>query len=241
MNDSRELQDVESAGSGRLSHVPSQPAIVPSPCGMLSRDQSLRLDTWNLLGTSGIVCDSPLAPIDSSSTPHRGMFHSWNLNAADGNPGPRFARRPSTMKSFFPAEGVYPPELRDQQRLQISDLQFDIPTPSTFSCSKIRFKTPVSACSGSPSEAMLWIKEVEMSDSVDDFLIIALNSRSYSISRNLRCWMLRIASALNMIIQNSCIKKKVSRGTACSERRSVPSRKTDRLHDLQLLQGYWRS
>ena len=29
-----------------LSHVPSEPAIVPSPCGMLSRDQSLRSDTW---------------------------------------------------------------------------------------------------------------------------------------------------------------------------------------------------
>ena len=38
MNDSREFQDVESASSSRLSHVPSQPVIIPSPCGMLSRD-----------------------------------------------------------------------------------------------------------------------------------------------------------------------------------------------------------
>ena len=53
MNDSREFQDVESACSGRLSTVPSQPAVVPSPRGMPSRDQSLRLDTWNLLGASG--------------------------------------------------------------------------------------------------------------------------------------------------------------------------------------------
>ena len=33
---------------------------------------------------------------------------------------------------------------------------------------KLRCKTEVSVCSGSPSEAMLWIKEVEMVESVDD-------------------------------------------------------------------------
>ena len=55
MNDSREFQDVEAACSGRLSHVPSQQAIVPRLRGMLSRVQSLRPDTWNLLGTSGNV------------------------------------------------------------------------------------------------------------------------------------------------------------------------------------------
>ena len=47
MNDAREFQDVESICSGTLSHVPSQPAVVPSLCGMQSRDQSLRSDKWN--------------------------------------------------------------------------------------------------------------------------------------------------------------------------------------------------
>ena len=83
MNDSREFQDVESVCSGKLSHVPSQPAVVPSPRCMLSRDQSLRPDTWNLLGTSGNVFESPLAPIDSSSTSCTGRLHSWNLNATN--------------------------------------------------------------------------------------------------------------------------------------------------------------
>ena len=55
MNDSGEFQDVESICSGTLSHVPSQLATVPSLGGMLSRDQSLRPDRWNLLGTSGNV------------------------------------------------------------------------------------------------------------------------------------------------------------------------------------------
>ena len=46
----------------------------------------------------------------------------------------------------------------------------------------------------------------------------------------------RIASALNKIIQNSYFKKKGrSGGAESSERRSVPSRKADRLHDLRLL------
>ena len=57
----------------------------------------------------------------------------------------------------------------DQQRLQISDLHFDkLPTPATFACWKIRFKTEVCTCSQFPTEAMHWIKEVEMVDSVDD-------------------------------------------------------------------------
>ena len=86
MNDLGEFQDVESACSGRLSHVPSQPAVVPSHRGMPSRGQSLELDTWNLLGTSGIVFDNPLVPIDSASTPYRGMLHPWNPNATFGDP-----------------------------------------------------------------------------------------------------------------------------------------------------------
>ena len=128
LNDSGEFHDVESICSGKFSHVPSQLAIVPSLGGMLSSDPSLRHVTWNLLGTSGNVFDSPHAPIDSSSTPYTGMLHSWNLNATDGHlvrpstgrsvagsekrnrdtfPTPRSARRPSTGNSLFPADGAY--------------------------------------------------------------------------------------------------------------------------------------
>ena len=57
----------------------------------------------------------------------------------------------------------------DQQRLQISDLHFDkFPTPATFACWKIRFKTEVCTCAQFPTEAMQWIKEVELVDSVDE-------------------------------------------------------------------------
>ena len=86
VNDSREFHDVESICSGTLSHVPSQLAIVPSLSGMLSRDTSLRHDTWTLLGTLQIVFDSPRAVIDSSSTLFQGMLHSLNQSATGENP-----------------------------------------------------------------------------------------------------------------------------------------------------------
>ena len=73
--------------------------VVPSPRGLLSRDQSLRPDTWNLLGTSGNVFDSSRAPIDSSSTPYRGRLHSCNLNGTDGDPV-----RPSTARPVAGSE-----------------------------------------------------------------------------------------------------------------------------------------
>ena len=57
----------------------------------------------------------------------------------------------------------------DQQRLQISDLHFDkFPTPATSACWEIRFKTEVCTCSQFATEAMQWIKEVELVDSVDE-------------------------------------------------------------------------
>ena len=55
------------------------------------------------------------------------------------------------------------------QRWPISDLHFDkFPTPATFACWKMRFKTQVCSCLQFPTEAMLWIKEVQMVDSVYD-------------------------------------------------------------------------
>ena len=86
----------------------------------------------------------------------------------------------------------------DQQRLQISDLHFDkFPTPATFACWKIRFKTEVYTCSQFPTEAMQWIKEVELVDSVDE---LRSSSSTQGISMpNFEVLDARIASALNKI------------------------------------------
>ena len=120
----------------------------------------------------------------------------------------------------------------DQQRLQISDLHFDkFPTPATFACWKIRFKTEVCTCSQFSTEAMRWIKEVEMVDSVDDL-------KSSSSTRGIRMpkfevLYAKIASALNRIIHNSHFKKKVSlEEQKGPEAGPFPSQKTDCLPDL---------
>ena len=50
MNDSGDFQDVESKFCGRLSHVSSQPVMIPSSRSLVSRDNRLPLDTWNQSG-----------------------------------------------------------------------------------------------------------------------------------------------------------------------------------------------
>ena len=94
--------------------------------------------------------------------------------------------------------------------------------------SRLRYCT----CSQFPAEAMQWIKEVELVDSVDE-----LRSSSYTrgISMpNFEVFDARTASAQNKIIHNSHFKKKGQfGGTKSPERGTFPSRKTDCLLDLQ--------
>ena len=95
-----------------------------------------------------------------------------------------------------------------------NDCSFEIfmfdkfPTPATFACWKIRFKTEVCTCSQFRTETMHWIKEVEMVDSVDEL-------KSSSSVRGIRMpdfevLDARIASALNRIIHNSHFRRWVS-------------------------------
>ena len=84
-----------------------------------------------------------------------------------------------------------------------------VSTLSTFACWKFRFKTRASACSGSLLEALLWIKEVEVVDSLEE-LKSSRSIQSYIHFSNFEMLDARIASALYKIIQNSQFKKKVS-------------------------------
>ena len=147
---------------------------------------------------------------------------------------------PSAKNSIIPSEGDSSKNYgADQQRLQISDLHFDeFPTPATFACWKIRFKTEICTCSQFPTEVTHWIKEVEMVDSVDDF------NSSCSV-RNIRMpdfevLDARIALALNRIIHNSHFRRRVSLEEQKAPKRGpFPSRKTDRLPGLRVLPGHW--
>ena len=66
----------------------------------------------------------------------------------------------------------------------------------------------MTACSGFPSEAVLWTTEVEMVDSLEELK----PSRSVAGKNfpNFEMLDAKIASALNKTIQNSQFKKKVS-------------------------------
>ena len=196
MNDSGKFQEVESNHSGRLSHVPSQPAMIPSSRSVLSRDKRLPLDTWTTCGLWENVFGNQFSTVDSSRNHFQRIHHSMTpgatgsfpvhigtgtLVARDEDPNrgttpmPMFARKPSTMSSLVP-EDIPQNSMVGQQRQQMSELQFDkFPPLSTFLCWKIRFKNEVSTCSDFPSDILLWIKEVEMVDSLGEFKILAIN------------------------------------------------------------------
>ena len=121
---------------------------------------------------------------------------------------PTFASRPLTTSSTILVE-LPQNYVVGQQREQISELQFDkFPAPASFLVWKTRFKTQVPNGSDLLWAAMLWIKEVEMVDSLD----VLRSSRSVigKDFRNFEMLDAKIASALNKIIQNSQSKKKVS-------------------------------
>ena len=85
---------------------------------------------------------------------------------------------------------------------------------------------------------MLWIKEVEMVESVDDL-------KSSCSVRGIRTpdfevLDAKIASALNRIIHNTRFKRKVSLEEQKAQKEDrFPPRKTDRLPDLRVLPGHW--
>ena len=136
---------------------------------------------------------------------------------------------PPARNSVVPSEGGFSKNYgADQQRLQISDPHFDkFPTSATFACWKIIFKTEICTCLQFPTEAILWIKEVEMVDSVDEL-------KSSSSVRGIRMPNFevldaKIASALNRVIHNSHFKRRVS-----LEEQKKPKKKNRFLRERQI-------
>ena len=229
MNDSRDFQDAESARSGH-SHVTSQPAFFTpcqNPSGMLSRSLGMpsRNDgppsIWHTHGIAGNVFANPTAsssahypqesnPLSSDVSEHT----SPQWRKVKGKK--KFRIRDASQDRQPEIHSVVPSEWRssknygaDQQRLQISDHFDNFPTPATFACWKIRFKTEECTCLQFPTEAMLWINEVEMVESVDDLK----SSRSVRGIRmpDFEVLDTKIASALNPIIHNTRFKRKAKK------------------------------
>ena len=180
MNDSKDFQDAESVRSGN-SHVTSQPMSFPThpiPEGMLRpsfvspRRKEGPPCIWDTHGISGNVFANPHA---SSSAPYPQELNPWgttieeplHMSTAEKSERPeqnrdlRCQSGPSAKDSVIFSGGDSSKNYgADQQRLQISDLHFDkFPTPATFACWKIRFKTEVCTCSQFPTEAILGSKK----------------------------------------------------------------------------------
>ena len=229
MSDSKDFQDAESIPSGN-SHVTSRPVSFPPhpiPEGMLSRSIGMPSrregppSIWDTHGVSGNVFANPDA---SSSAPCPQELNPWSSSTEEPLHSStveksekqtpvqdqRCQSGQSAKNSVIFSEGDSSKNYgADQQRLQISDLHFDkFPTPATFACWKIRFKTEVCTCSQFPTEAMLWIQEVEMVESVDD-LKSSSSIRGIQMP-NFEVLDARIASALHRIIHNSYFKRRIS-------------------------------
>ena len=177
--------------------------------GMLSRNDK-RPDIWDTHGISGnVFCKST----GSSSSPYSGGFNPWTsvtsertsphvtseLQTPDTTLDPRFQPGPSARNSCDPEEGRFFKGLWSRPTKTAdfgSELHIDkFLTPTTFAFWKIRFKTEVCTCSQFPTEAVLWVKEVEMVDSVDDFKS-SLSARGIRMP-DFEVFDAKIASALN--------------------------------------------
>ena len=190
MNDSKDFQDAESVRSGNL-HVTSQPVVFPKhppfegllrPSFISQRQTEEPPNTWDTSGISGnVFCKSTSFLYSSVSSRikfylKKTIEEPIHMSTAEKSGRPerdqdlRCQSGPSAKDSVIFSGGDYSKNYgADQQRLQNSDLHFDkFTTPATFACWKIRFKTEVCTCSQFPTEAMQWIKEVELVDSVDE-------------------------------------------------------------------------
>ena len=164
---------------------------------------------WDTHGISGNVFANPIA---SSSAPYPQELNPWSSRTEEPlhsstvekserrteDQDPRCQSGQSAKNSVIPSEGD-----------SLKNYDFDkFTTPTTFACWKIRFKIEVCACTQFPTEAMLWIKEVEMVDSVDD-LMSSSSVRGIQMP-NFEVLDARIASTLNRIIHNSHFKRRIS-------------------------------
>ena len=144
--------------------LPVNHPLVRDAGGMLSRSlgmpsrNDMQPSIWDTHGISGNVFVNPDA---SSTAPYPQELNPWVSNVSEHTSphamsesqtpaqDQRCQSGPLARNSFDPSEGRFSKNHgADRQRLQISGHHFDkFPTPATFACWKIRFKTEVCSCS----------------------------------------------------------------------------------------------
>ena len=168
---------LESVRSGN-SHVTTSTSVIPTSSNSwrdvatFFRIAEPQRRVAKHLGHTWYIGKRFADPFASSSAPYPQELHQWNSSEEplhsstvekserpEQNQDLRCQSAPSAKDSvIFSGGDSLKNHGADQQRLQISDLHFDkFPTPATFSCCKVRFKTEVCTCSQFPTEAMQWI------------------------------------------------------------------------------------
>ena len=176
-----EIFKIESNYSGRLSHVSSQPEMIPSSRSLLSRDKRLPLDTWNQSGLQENVLGNQFSMVDSAKD-YSQRIQIW-----------RRAKKPRSSSRSRKDEGLveaktdkikaqiqcrhlrqgrwlwalqnrwnYRRSTVGQQRQQKSELQFDKFPNAQFFGVENSIQNTGSNGSDFPSEAMCWIKEAQL-------------------------------------------------------------------------------
>ena len=178
MNDSEEFQEVESNHSGRLSHVPSQPEVIPSSSSILSRDKRLPFDTWNAPGLQENVLGNQISTVGLPRNPSQGNS-LWcrtqntkrdRISSTSNRNRDLFRKRGRAKQGHisnvdvceravdheFVNTGGYfaDPYGWTAKTANIGAAIRQTPTPHSFSCWKIRFKNQVTTCSDFPSDTM---------------------------------------------------------------------------------------
>ena len=146
MSDSGGFQDVESKFCEMLSHVSSQPVMIPSSRSLLSRDKRLRLSGLqktflkinHRIQSDDVQRNRETVPeADRTKTGHT----SKDRQNQDTFPIPTFATSSLTTSSTRPVE-LSQNYMVGQHRQQTSELQIDkFSNPQSFLMWKIRFLT----------------------------------------------------------------------------------------------------
>ena len=217
---------------------------ITSPGGMISRDSCLQPDSQNSLGTSGNVLEGLLARGEPSSALFQNSKNlassSCGLNPigigkiAEQREGVRQELQDSTNSSLCQELDLEP--LLSYWRNLFSKLHDGNSEKSdlgaaAIQCWKVNFNTEVCSNSGSPTVALLWIKDLERANSVDDLLTSqSIEWRDFSDFQMLDA---KIASAWKKILSDQHFPKKSGcRRAACSKTQQISSRKANCLHDL---------
>ena len=199
MNDSGDFQDVESNKSGRLSHVSSQPAMIPSSRSLLSRDKRLPFDTCNQSGLQENVFGNQYSTLIHPEI----ILKEFNLTTCKETEkqslkpeGRRLVTQGKTnwIKAHFQCRHLQQDRwlrvlqcrwnYRRTTRSDSKDSKYrkcnstNSILHSRLSCGRCDSKIKWLPVLIFPSDAMLWIKEVEMVDSLDEFV-----ERTFQISR----------------------------------------------------------